>query len=247
MHDTSLLKAKVFVEEYLPAEAGRIRHVLEVGSKSYHAHDTYRSLFDGPGFAYTGLDIEAGENVDVVPANAFVWEELERESFDVCISGQTFEHNPSFWVTFAEMARVLKPGGLAFVVAPGGGNVHRYPVDCWRFYPDSWAALCQATGLELIECYFEPDRHLWLTRDALWRDSAVIAGKPDAESLAGSGFYANLDSIVSAWKQTPMAVVTQLPSPGRWSRRYDQAVAEAYPRTLRSTWRRLFASRRLGV
>lgn len=247
MHATSYLKARVFVEEYLPAEPGRVRQVLEIGSKSYHAQDTYRPLFDGPDFAYRGLDIEAGPNVDIVPKNPFVWEEIADESFDVCISGQTFEHNPYFWVTFAEMARVLRPGGLAFVVAPGGGKVHRYPVDCWRFYPDSWAALCTMAGMELVESYFEPDRHLWRTRDARWRDSAAIARKPDAENLARPDFYSQLGRIVSAWKEAPVAVPTQLPAPGRWTRRYEAEAQKSFPRTILSAVQRLIASGRLGV
>jgi SAM-dependent methyltransferase len=156
VHLSSYTKAQKFVEVYgaeFPRHEGLVR-VLEVGSKSHHAQDTYRALFDTAGYAYTGLDIEAGSNVDIVPANPFVWNELADCSFDACISGQTFEHNPYFWVTFAEMARVLVPGGLTFVVAPGGGSVHRYPVDCWRFYPDAWPALSALCGMELLESYF---------------------------------------------------------------------------------------------
>ena len=33
-------------------------------------------------------------------------------------------------------SRVLVPGGLACIIAPGAQGVHRFPVDCWRFYPD---------------------------------------------------------------------------------------------------------------
>jgi len=37
--------------------------------------------------------------------------------------------------------RVLKPDGLLYLNAPANGAFHRYPVDCWRFYPDSANAL----------------------------------------------------------------------------------------------------------
>ncbi|WP_048710229.1 methyltransferase domain-containing protein [Microvirga massiliensis] len=92
-----------------------------------------------------------------MPKNGYVWFELSDDRYDVAISGQTFEHNPFFWVTFCEMARILKPGGVLFVIAPGGGRVHRFPYDCWRFYPDSWGALCTLSGMHLVETYFEKD------------------------------------------------------------------------------------------
>ena len=122
MHTSSFIKAKIFVDEYapeLPAQSGQIR-VLEVGSKSYHDQDTYRGLFPAPRFSYTGLDIRSGDNVDVVPRNPFISSESDC-SFECCVSAQTFEHDPFFWITFAEIARVLVPGGISFIAAPGGG------------------------------------------------------------------------------------------------------------------------------
>ena len=46
-----------------------------------------------------------------------------------------------FWVLFLEIMRILKPHGLLYLNAPSNGVFHRYPVDCWRFYPDSGRAL----------------------------------------------------------------------------------------------------------
>jgi hypothetical protein len=37
--------------------------------------------------------------------------------------------------------RVLKPTGLFYLNVPSNGDFHRWPVDCWRFYPDSGNAL----------------------------------------------------------------------------------------------------------
>ena len=53
---------------------------------------------------------------------------------------------------FSELVRVTKPGGLIYINAPSNGPVHRYPVDCWRFYPDSGFALqnwARRNGYEL--------------------------------------------------------------------------------------------------
>ncbi len=114
MHKSSLLKAEFFLKHYgesLP-ESGGLHRVLEIGSKSYESQDSYKPLFPEERFKYTGLDIEAGPNVDLVPAHNFLWNEIEDETFDLCISGQTFEHNPFFWVTFSEIARIPHPEGL---------------------------------------------------------------------------------------------------------------------------------------
>lgn len=180
MHRSSHAKMASFFRAYaakFPAETGRAR-VLEIGSKAYEGQPTYRDLIDEDRQHYTGLDLEPGRNVDVVAKAGFVWPEIEDASFDVCISGQTLEHNPYFWVTMAEISRSLVPGGYACIIAPGSQAVHRYPLDCWRFYPDSWAPLCALVGLEPIEVYFETDEMALSVVDGHVRDSMVIARKP---------------------------------------------------------------------
>jgi hypothetical protein len=37
--------------------------------------------------------------------------------------------------------RVLKPHGVFYLNAPSTVGYHQFPVDCWRFYPDSGKAL----------------------------------------------------------------------------------------------------------
>ena len=49
------------------------------------------------------------------------------------------------------MCRVVRPGGLIFLLAPSRGPEHRYPVDCWRFYPDGFRALAKWAGVRLLE------------------------------------------------------------------------------------------------
>lgn len=57
--------------------------------------------------------IEEGHNVDFVPLEPSQWSELATESFDVVLSDSTSGHIASIWITAAEIARVLRPGGLA--------------------------------------------------------------------------------------------------------------------------------------
>jgi SAM-dependent methyltransferase len=174
MHRTAMLKLETFRDLYMTGQTGK---VLEVGAASYAGDAVFRDLVP-PTWVYTGLDVAPGLNVDLVPVHPYLWRELSDEAFDLCVTLQTFEHNPLFWVSLAEMARVTKPGGLLLVVAPGRGVVHRYPYDCWRFFPDAWAALASYVGLELLETHFEEARLDRVTPGAEWSDSSALYRRP---------------------------------------------------------------------
>ena len=92
------------------------------------------------------------------------------------------------------MSRVLKPGGLLCLVAPSSGAVHRYPVDCWRFYPDSAQAITQYAGLELIEANMEQNRLRKRVRTD-WKETIVIARKSSSHDTATT---ARLKSLVES-------------------------------------------------
>ena len=190
MHFTSFEKMRSIRDTYVPSGA----KVLDVGSATFGG-PTYRDLF-GRGYEYVGLDIEDGNNVDLAVKDAYQWVELDDDSFDVAISGQAFEHNPFFWITAAEMARVVRPGGIIAIIAPARGHVHRYPVDCWRFFPDSWVALADYIGLELEETYLEPAGSRVKVGGVLWGDSVLVARKPRfAGDDERDAFHARLAAI----------------------------------------------------
>ncbi|MFL5257242.1 MAG: methyltransferase domain-containing protein, partial [Rhodopila sp.] len=62
---------------------------------------------------------------------------------DAVVTSSAFEHDVCFWDTFLELVRILRPGGLLYVNVPSNGAFHRYPLDCWRFYPDAGVALAR--------------------------------------------------------------------------------------------------------
>ncbi|MGO8870964.1 MAG: class I SAM-dependent methyltransferase, partial [Acidimicrobiales bacterium] len=202
--------------------------VLDVGSMAKKEQDTYRPLFAGPRYSFTGLDIAEGPNVDLVPQDVFSWKEIPSQSYDVVISGQALEHNPYFWITLAEVARVLVQGGLAAIVAPGGGAVHRYPFDCWRFYPDAWPAACAFVGLELIEHAMEdrpPDQRM---TGFAWRDNFMVARAPTFTDRASEeAHYARLAAIVATRTAMPEVGPEALVG-SAWSL-YEQRRAVACP------------------
>lgn len=89
---------------------------------------------------YIGVDFIAGKGVDVVLQDPYQ-QPFEDGSVDIVVSSSCFEHSEMFWVLFLEILRILKPSGLCYLNVPSNGSFHRYPVDCWRFYPDSGNAL----------------------------------------------------------------------------------------------------------
>jgi hypothetical protein len=70
----------------------------------------------------------------------------------------------------------LKPAGLAAITAPSSGHVHRYPTDCWRYYPDGFPALAKYAGLSLIEN--DVDFSYAFGESAVWGDAFTILQKP---------------------------------------------------------------------
>ncbi len=131
--------------------------VLDIGGVDLNG--SYKPIFSAPGFEYAVADISDAEGVDVVLKDPY-YIPLATGSVDVVISGQMLEHCEFFWQSFTEMVRVLKPDGYFFLIAPSSGPEHRFPVDCYRFYPDSYAALAKFAQCQLIEHWVD-DREPW--------------------------------------------------------------------------------------
>ncbi len=148
----------------------RTLRVLDVGSKNVGPGDlSYKKIAEEFNYEYVGLDLSEGDNVDVVCDDPYKFP-VQSGSFDVVISGQAFEHIEFPWLTIREVARVLRSGGVVIIIAPCSGPEHKFPVDCWRFYPDGMRALAKWAGLD---CVFA---------DANW-DEAEIFMMGDAVGL----------------------------------------------------------------
>ncbi len=148
MHPSSIWHMRDCAQRYLKTRTGT---VLEVGSASANATTPpFRELFENMAWRYEGLDLVKRFNVDIVATDPFLWP-MADASYDAVISGQMLEHNSMFWLSFLEMARVLKPGGFMIHIAPSRGHEHRAPTDCWRFYRDGMHAIATWAGLECIE------------------------------------------------------------------------------------------------
>lgn len=162
------------VARYLAPFQNSELSILDIGSCDING--SYRPLFQRPRWHYQGVDVAPGPNVDIVLTNPYLWRGIRTSSVDGLVCGQVFEHIEYFWLTWQEMARVLKPRGFIFLIAPSRGPEHRYPVDCWRFYPDAFRALAKYGGLELLEV--TTDWEASFHDDGMWGDTVGVFRKP---------------------------------------------------------------------
>lgn len=169
MHPTAYRNAEKFYEKYCKDNIEN-KTVLDVGSCDVNG--TMKPIFSNCR-SYVGLDQCEGKNVDVVSSSHNV--PMVDESFDIIISSSCFEHDPLFWLTFKEMCRVVKTHGYIYIQAPSIGPYHAHPIDCWRFYADSWKGLEMwgkhlEYNISLVESYID-------NSDGLWHDSIGIFHK----------------------------------------------------------------------
>ncbi|MGJ7901626.1 methyltransferase domain-containing protein [Lysobacter sp. 1R34A] len=155
--------------------------VIDIGS--YDVNGSYRTLFGNPRWNYVGIDLEAGPGVDVVLSSPYELP-MASNSVDLVISGQAFEHVEFFWMSWLEMLRVLKPGGRIFLIAPSRGPEHRYPQDCWRFYPDGYRALAKFGGCELVEVSTDWEPHADFD-SSHWGDTVGVFRKKQSTFAQG--------------------------------------------------------------
>lgn len=156
MHYSALQNCQQFFESY--GESINIispnAHVVEIGSQDVNG--SLRTLCPEH-FKYTGVDFVAGKGVDLILDDPYTLP-FESESVDVVLSSSCFEHSEMFWLLYIEIMRILKPTGVFYLNVPSNGELHRWPVDCWRFYPDSGRALitwAKRNGMnsQLLESY----------------------------------------------------------------------------------------------
>lgn len=152
--------------------------ILDIGSFDKDGNYNYGLILNEDKWTYQGLDLREGNNIDIVVESPYDWKEVEDESYDLVITGQAFEHIEFFWLTLEEIKRVLKPGGLFFIIVPSTGPVHKNPYDCYRFNDDAMKAMAKYINFNVIEYGTNFDK----ISDP-WYDSFLVARKPASTSV----------------------------------------------------------------
>jgi|SRR3989344_3625633 len=122
----------------------------------------YRHLFKNC-TEYVKMDIEAGENVDVVGfAEAIPFPD---ESFDSIVCTETIQDVFEPVKGISEFARVLKKGGVLLMTAPSISRQSDSHTDNWRFTRHSFRRLAEDAGFSVE--IFEQRGAFWSTRAQL--------------------------------------------------------------------------------
>lgn len=184
MHPSAFSNCKKFYDSYMAGQADKNLKIADIGSLDING--SLKSIFPS-NHDYKGVDFAPGKNVDIVIQDPYKLP-FENDSLDVVVSSSCFEHSDMFWLVFNEIMRILKPDGLFYLNAPSNGAFHRYPVDSWRFYPDSGHSLvrwARRSGYStvLLESYIS--RQLEEKDDgAFWNDFVAVFLKD--EKFAGN-------------------------------------------------------------
>ena len=223
MHDSAFRIGELVMQAYCDLPKARI---LEIGSMDVNGSLRKAAL---PTTDYVGVDLEEGRSVDVVikPGESLPFDDC---SFDLVMASSAFEHDPRFWETFIEMCRVARPGGHIYVNAPSNGGVHRYPLDCWRFYPDAGLALVEfavhhKVKVDLVESFVgkrDPD-----TWDG-WNDFVAIFRRGPTKTPMNKDFiYKKYPSYnARTWDSPTMDCETGLTEDMQLGRDYRQKVQD---------------------
>ena len=103
------------------------------------------------GWGYSGFDIAAGPNVDVVGDAHALSRSYEPGRFDAVMAFSVLEHLLMPWKFVIELNRVLKPGALGLFTTHQCWPLHDQPWDFWRYSDMAWTGLLNpATGFEII-------------------------------------------------------------------------------------------------
>ena len=171
MHETAKDNAIRFFNTYVKVLDRP--SILEIGS--YIGGFNIRSL-SPENAQYIGLDIRPGPGVDLVSIDPHTIPYPDN-SLDIVISSSCFEHTEYFWALFSDVMRVLKPHGLFYLNAPSNGKVHRFPIDAWRFFPDSGHVLCNWAKYSGYNQCAVVEQYTSNKENDIWNDYVCVAIK----------------------------------------------------------------------
>ena len=132
---------------------------LEIGSKTYSEYDQFnpRSIVNCKDNEYYGIDIEAGNNVDMICdfSKEGIVEKLHWENkYNTIHCHCVLEHVLDIFSFTKNIQDALNTSGILFITVPFAWKIHRIPVDMWRFTPQSIDYLFPRINFDPDQCAY---------------------------------------------------------------------------------------------
>lgn len=126
--------------------AGRL---VDLGCGTVPLYGAYRSLVDSVTCVDWPNSPHAAQHLDVT-ADLGQRLPFADASFETVILSDVLEHVPDPWLLWREMARLLGPGGHAFVNVPFLYGIHEGPHDYFRYTEFALRRFAGQSGFELV-------------------------------------------------------------------------------------------------
>lgn len=134
------------IGQFVTDHLGSGQQVLDFGC----GDQPYKSLVLARGADYCGADFSESADVGIAPDGRLP---LPDASFDIVLSIQVLEHVRDLGTYFAEIRRVLKPGGTLILSTHGTWLYHPHPEDHWRWTRTGLQLTIEQHGFRLHEMH----------------------------------------------------------------------------------------------
>jgi SAM-dependent methyltransferase len=148
-------KIKYFIVKHIYADHNKSKAVKRTISRLvYEMKSGDRGINIGSGRTriapnILNMEIEIGEDIDIVGSVEDI--PAGDNEFSLAICQEVLEHVADPSKALREIARVLRPGGHAYIQLPFTIGYHPCPQDYWRFSRDGIETLLRGSGLQLVE------------------------------------------------------------------------------------------------
>lgn len=145
-------------------------NVLEIGSLDVNGN--VRQFFTDAR-TYLGVDVVYGNNVDVCINGHDLDKYFANKEFDTILCLETIEHDSEFWITCANIKKLLRPLGCLILSSPTiDFPIHHQP-DYWRFTEQGIRQVMEMCGVEVLKI-----EHL---TDTIGHKSIIALGRRNTE------------------------------------------------------------------
>jgi hypothetical protein len=178
-------------------------NVLEVGSRARSGITRNDRL--PAGARYTGCDIRAGENVDVVCDAHALSAALPRGHFRAVMAFSVIEHLLMPWKFVLELNTVMAKGGIGLFTTHQCWPIHDAPWDYWRFSDQAWKGLLnEATGFAVLGAAMGEPAYI------VAADTHFATDFPHEPSgyLASNVLFQKIGETALRWEVDPAALVS---------------------------------------